>query len=92
MILPGHLLPRTSDKAQPSGVITGIDLKRGKASQHVTGEQVVPGMMGSIGRKPVVEPRRPMITHVGVQPPGQPRCLAERRSHISGNTRSPRLA
>jgi hypothetical protein len=43
-------------------------------------------MAGSIDRQPVVVPRCPKITHVGVQPPGQPRRLAERRRHISGNT------
>ena len=86
MVLTGHLLPRTADEPQPRKVITRVDLKRGQAPQHVTGEKVMPGMAGSVDRQAVIEPRRPVIAHIGMEPPGQPCPLAERRSHISGNT------
>ena len=75
------LPPGPCHERQPEDRIAGVDLERSEASQHVARQQVVPGLAGSVDCQTVVGPCRANVAHVCVQPCGQARCLAERRSH-----------
>jgi hypothetical protein len=63
-------------------MITTVNLKRGKASQHVPREQIMPGMTRSTDRQTVIRPGGTHVTHVRMQPRRETRRLAERRRDI----------